>query len=251
MKYLSWRALCCLTAFGVLGANASCSHEQTGLYIQGNVKLTAPDCIAQPEATSTLIDVGALDVALKLDYEASLLVGSQLTPRGDKANLRTESMVTTIEGAEVHLYTDKGDLDAAFTVPASGVIAPTSAADPGFGIIFATLIPQSSGAALAGQITDRSQTVTRVADVKVYGKTIGGLDIESSTLSYVIKVCKGCLVEFPALDPAGNCDVNGSATSTPTLPCRAGQDEGLDCRLCAGAGNNVNPYCISPANVGP
>src|SRR4051794_39204446 len=103
MKDLFRRALGCL-GLALLWAGSACSSDETGLFIQGNMVRTAPDCIARPEAAATLIGVGILDVGLKLDYEASLLVASQLTPRGDKTNLRTETMVTTIEGAEVHLY---------------------------------------------------------------------------------------------------------------------------------------------------
>src|SRR4051794_33187196 len=103
MKDLFGRALGGL-GLALLCAGSACSNEETGLYIQGNVVLTAPDCTARPESAATLIGVGLLDVAQKLDYEASLLVASQLTPRGDKTNLRTETMVTNIEGAEVHLF---------------------------------------------------------------------------------------------------------------------------------------------------
>lgn len=244
MKDLFRRALGCL-GLALLWAGSACSSDETGLFIQGNEVRTAPDCIARPEAAATLIGVGVLDVGLKLDYEATLLVASQLTPRGDKANLRTETMVTTIEGAEVHLYRDTGELDTEFTVPASGVISPSSGNDPGFGIINATLLPQSTGLALAQQITSRSTVITRVAEVKVFGKTIGGLDVESASLRYVMRVCEGCLVDFPSetLDGSGQCTMGGA--QSPSLPCRPGQDDLIDCRSCA----KSNPYCASPADV--
>jgi hypothetical protein len=244
MKDLFRRALGCL-GLALLWAGSACSSDETGLFIQGNVLRTQPDCSARAESAATLIGVGALDVALKLDYEASLLVASQLTPRGDKANLRTETMVTTIEGAEVHLYRDTGELDTEFTVPASGVISPSSGSDPGFGIINATLLPQSSGLALAQQITSRSAVVTRVAEVKVYGKTIGGLDVESATLRYVIRVCEGCLIDFPAdvVDANGQCTLGMGTAQAGSLPCRPGQDDLVDCRVCASS----NPYCASTA----
>src|SRR4029079_5481979 len=116
------------------------------------------------EAASTLLVGGMLDVALKYDYDATLLVGSQLTPRADKKNLRTETMIAVVDGAEVHLFTDTGDVDTAFTVPPSGVIRPEPSNEAGYGIISATLIPQKTGSDLAATM-QRGQVLTRVAEV--------------------------------------------------------------------------------------
>jgi hypothetical protein len=237
MKDLFRRALGCPIGWMLVWAGWGCSDEQSGLFIQGNVARQPPACEARAEAATALLGVGFLDVGLKLDYDASLLVGSQLTPRADKANLRSETMIAVVEGAEVHLYTDTGTLEAAFTVPASGVILPDPSDDAGYGIINATLIPQQSGSDLAAQLQP-GQVVTRVAEVSVFGKTIGGLDVESAAIRYVIKVCRGCLVDFPpaALSATGEC--SRAADQNPELPCRPGQDAIVDCRSCA-ATNDV------------
>src|SRR5688572_700596 len=125
MKQVSWRAGGCAAALlGVMMSSGGCADEETGFFIMGNVALVAPECVATADSSSTLLLSGTLDVALSPEYEATLLVGSQLTPRGDKANLRSESMIATITGAEVRLYRDTGELDTEFTVPASGVILP-------------------------------------------------------------------------------------------------------------------------------
>jgi hypothetical protein len=223
---------------GVLGAGWGCTDHETGLFIHGNVVREAPDCIARAEASGVFLTGGVLDVALKLDYQASLLVGSQLTPRGDKENLRTETMITTISGAEVQLYDDTGALDTEFTVAASGVILPDSSAEPGYGIINATLIPAATGVLLAADLLSRGQIITRVAQVKVFGETIGGVDVESAELVYVIRVCEGCLVDFPA-EAIGTDGLCGSRQTdmSPDLPCRVGQDDVVDCRACAGFSN--------------
>jgi hypothetical protein len=228
--------------------SGGCTTEETGFFILGNVAVDSPQCVARAEGSATLISSGLLDVAIKPDYEASLLVGSQLAPRGDKANLRTETMITTITGAEVQLYTDTGDLDTEFTVPAAGVILPDSAADPGFGIITATLIPAATGVELANELSNRAEIRTRVARVTVFGKTIGGLEVETAPLSYVIRVCKGCIVDFPAAayDPALGC-TGGSTDDTQQAPCRLGQDDPIDCRLCAGQ----NDFCTFPGGIVP
>jgi hypothetical protein len=233
---------------GIIGMGEGCTDENTGFFILGNEHVESPECVARAEPTETMIITGVLDVAIKPDYEATLLVGSQLAPRGDKASLRTETMITTIAGAEVQLYTDTGALDTEFTVPAAGVIRPESGSDPGFGIITATLIPAASGVALADELNDPAEVRTRVAKVTVFGKTIGGLDVESAPFTFVIRVCEGCLVDFPAdaFDPALGC-TGGGSTDAQVPPCRPGQDDALDCRICAGQ----NDFCLFPGGVIP
>lgn len=243
MKQVSRRAgACAATLLGVMAAGG-CAEEETGLYIRGNVLLDAPECIARAEGNTTLLITGFLDVALRPDYEATLLVGSQLTPRGDKANLRSETMITTITGAEVQLYDDTGALTTEFTVPATGVIQPSSSEEAGFGVITATLIPAATGIALANELSNPAEVRTRVAEARVFGTTIGGVDVESAPFSYVIRVCEGCLVDFPAdaFSPVEGC-LPGGSTQGVAAPCRFGQDSAVDCRLCVGE----NPYCQFP-----
>lgn len=232
MKELLRRALGCPMALALVLAGAGCTDDESGLFIQGNMVLTPPTCEVRAETSSPLLISGVLDVGLKLDYEATLLVGSQLTPRTDKQNLRTETMIAVVTGAEVHLFTDTGAEETAFTVPASGVIRPDSSDDPGFGVISATLIPQATGLELSGDM-QRGDVRTRVAEVKVFGQTVGGLDVESAALRYVIRVCKGCLVDFPpaALNATGQC--TQQKDQNPQLPCLFGQDSVVDCRSCA------------------
>jgi hypothetical protein len=148
-------------------------------------------------------------------------------------------MITVIEGAEVHLFDDTGAQVTAFTVPASGVIRPDPSDDPGFGIINATLIPQATGNALAMQL-GRGEVITQVAEVKVFGRTVGGLDVESASIRYVIKVCLGCLVDYPpAALQNGAC--SRQLDQNPELPCFLGQDSVVDCRSCAA----TNAICAS------
>jgi hypothetical protein len=239
MKDLFRRSLGGSLFLVALAVNGGCTDEETGLFIQGNIAREAPECIAEPEPDGLFIGVGYLDVGLKLAYEATLLVGNQLTPRGDKPSLRTETMITVIEGAEVRLFDDTGGGVAEFTVPASGVIGPDSSEDPGFGIINATLIPQTVGSGLAEELSNRGEVRTRVAEVRVFGQTIGGVDVESAAIRYVIRVCEGCLVSFPPNALQGTSCSRGQTEQQPDRPCYVGQDAAVDCRLCAA----YNPYC--------
>jgi hypothetical protein len=94
--------------------------------------------------------------------------------------------------------------------------------------------------------------------VRVYGRTLGGMEIESNELAFPIAICEGCLVSFP-LDadnpatPEYDCtsfDIassvgGGSLPSPDDQPCWLGQDAYTDCRYCAGSHPEV---CTAPSN---
>jgi hypothetical protein len=247
MKMVQRRASA-LGALLLLGAaSAGCTDEQTGFFVMGNMLLDSGDCVVRAEGDATLLFSGLVDVALRPDYVGTLLVGSQLAPRGDKGNLRTETMIASMTGAEVRLYNDTGALATApFTVPAPGVIRPESS-DSGFGIVEATLIPASTGADISVELTNYKQRSTYVAEVVVFGKTIGGLEVETSPFTYVIRACEGCLIEFPpeVINPSdGSCSVEG--TDESDAPCRFGQDNPVSCTSCS----VDNPFCRFPSETG-
>ncbi len=84
-----------------------------------------------------------------------------------------------------------------------------------------------------------------MARVVVSGTTLDGARVKSPAFSFPIAVCTGCLVDYPlgADDPAlpgYQCTVGDSATSID-WPCRKGQDDLVDCRLCGGI-----PLCQAP-----
>lgn len=224
-----------------LSLSVGCTDEDTGMFILSNLALPAGSCSVRADATAASLGSGVLDVGLRLDYVASLLVANQLTPRGDKENLRTETMQVVMSGAEVRLFDDEGLLVEEFTVPASGVILPDPSTGPGLGIAVVTLIPPATGAALAEELTNPGQRRTLVAEAKVFGKTVGGLELESAAFTYVIRVCEGCLVNFPREALRQENDVlycDQDAVDENDIPCLLGQDAPVDCRLCEG-----NAYC--------
>jgi hypothetical protein len=77
-----------------------------------------------------------------------------------------------------------------------------------------------------------------VANIKIFGKTLGGVDLESGEFQFPVRVCVGCLVDFSSGDDpavAGrDCNVQiGTGTATVVLPCAPGQDEATPCQLCS------------------
>ncbi len=191
-----------------------------------------------------------MDVAFTNEYTAALLVGSQLAPRGNKGRLVTEPNHLELHGAEVTLTDLEGkEIEPGFSVPGTGFVDPSNSEAPGYGVMFASLIPATVGSRLETQLraagVGASKTV--IADVRVFGNTLGGLSIESGSFTYPIRVCYGCSVLFPLealmADADGKLACIASAQSVPLSVCELGQDSLLDCRLCVATHPDV---CYAP-----
>lgn len=228
----------------VLGGTAlvstGCADNESVLFIVGVLALEDTDCKLTPEASATLRTRGVLDTSLRSGYTAGLLVGSQLTQRGNRDQLRTETARLSLRGAEVRLQTPDGATIAEYTTIGTGFVHPASGSEPGYGAIAADLIPP--GAPVSPGLV--------VARVRVYGDTLGGQEIESNEYSFPIYVCSGCLVSYPveSADPDEGpgiyrCDLRSEeATVVSDQICALGQDIVVPCTLCAAQ----NPVCQDP-----
>jgi hypothetical protein len=226
---------------------AGCSTDNSTLFITGVLYTKAPACVVTADPGGVYLGSGVLDVAFATNYKAWVLVGNQYTPRGSKDNLRTETTGVNLRGAEISLTTSEGNPIACgktpgcdkFSVFGSGFAHSAKGTDPGWGLFAADLIPDSVGEGLKASIgQNRSKTMSIVANIKVFGDTLGNQEITSGQLSFPINVCYGCLIQYPLAsvvpDPANKgkfiCQVG--ASSAPTLGCNPGQDDAIDCTSC-------------------
>jgi len=193
----------------------------------------------QPAALENILDVGIRD-----DYVGVLLVGNQEVPRGDPANAKAESNRAHLNGATVHIANPDGSSIPGvndFTSLASGFANISQGNTPGYGLLPIRLVDAPSAAAMGAALQNRTQTKTVAVTVRAFGKTLGGIDIESGDFQFPLTVCRGCLVQFTqaATDPAAplpNCakPVDTTQGSGVTLPCFPGQDEVTPCQICQG-----------------
>jgi hypothetical protein len=232
-----------ITAAGFLALGGAllsggCVDNESSLYIAGVFDLTSTRCIAEPDSDAVLRAGGYIDLAFASGYRAALLVGSQLTERGSREKLRTETSRLRVEGARVTLYgTDGGE--STYDTTASGIAQPASGTDPGLAAVFVQLVrPDDLG---DPNVEDDYGALgppgTAIARVRVFGRTLGGQEIESGDFDYQIQVCEGCLITYPpeAADP----DVDGylcsyaadTATGTDDI-CFLGQDQAIPCTQC-------------------
>ncbi|HYP87155.1 MAG TPA: hypothetical protein VEQ59_03365 [Polyangiaceae bacterium] len=249
MRRLSFKKLfavgaACLAA----GLLPSCADNDSMMYIVGVAARQSGACAVKADLASTILAKGTMDRLLASDYTAALIVGNQLTQRGDRERLRTETSKIALKGAEVHLENTQGaELVPAFSAIGTGFVDSSEGADAAPAVMFATLIPAS--------IAKTLPVGTVVSKVRVFGTTLGGQDVESAELLFPIDVCEGCLVSFPAsardLTADGSeyqcllsADDTATATTDTASPCQLGIDLPTPCTSCSG----LYDFCRSPCS---
>jgi len=246
MKPFIRRAVVAALAVGTAAlASPGCADSESMIFIrqvQARVSSGSAGCIANGSPSSLFITGGTLDVAFSLQYSAAILVGSQLVPRGNSSQLRTETSRIALQGAVVRVQDANGAVRwGPVTVPGSGFIDPASGANASYGVTETILLGSEFGAQLRAEILAAPEPGLikhLTAVVKVFGRTLGGLNVDSGEWQFPLSVCFGCLIAFPReaddihLANQPNCDLAASTGTSIAPPCVVGQDDTVDCRIC-------------------
>ncbi len=98
---------------------------------------------------------------------------------------------------------------------------------PGLASVIADKLPVRDAA-------NPSPMATMLAQITVTGSTLDGSVITSGPFDYPLDMCKGCLLFFPieAKLGEGNPNCRNEANPPDERPCRLGQDDPVDCRIC-------------------
>jgi len=191
-----------------LVVSVGCADNDSSLYIIGVMSTaSSSSCELEPESDATLLGSGVIDVAMRRTYVMPVLIGNQLIARGDADKLRTETARIVIRGAVVTVLraADNTTLEN-FTTNANGFVNPANGSNPGLGISFINAVPSRLGNDLAAEIPLGASVELNVA-VSVFGDTLGGEEIESSTITFPLFACNGCLVDCSTANPVdGSCD---------------------------------------------
>lgn len=233
-----------LASLSAAGA-AGCVDNSSSLFVQGVMIQQPPDCSVTASAEATLLFDGVMDLALTTEWRGPLLVGNQFMPRGNKQTIRAETMRVIVRGAEIVIKSLDETVLGEFTVPATGVVSPERSENAGYDAVMATLIPTETGQTLRSELEGRDTQRTVVVDVRVFGDTLGGKEVDSAWLSFPIRVCWGCSIYYPpdALveEPGGTLACSGAGSGQPQAICNIGQ-EATDCRICSGLDICRYPY---------
>lgn len=235
-----------LLTMGSLPLIPSCADNNSSMFAVGVMALDKSTCVAKADNTSTLLAGGVMDVAFTQSYTGFVLVGNQLTQRGSREQLRTETSRVTLRGAEIKLTTIDGKLLGNYSTVGTGFINAAEGDVPSYAAMSVNIIPSALGS--SSQLLDAGYVV---AKIRVFGDTLGNTAVTSSELDFPIRICEGCLVTYPteARDPttaggAYKCTTSASTTTTTEEPpCVLGQDDSFACTACSAA----IPLCQDPA----
>ena len=211
-------------------AVGSCTDSDTGVFVIANLARVAPSCAIKVALDSASYARGTLDVTLRDYYVADLMWGNQMIERNDEDLLRTETDRFVMEGAIVELFHGETQLRR-FSVATSGVASPTASVDPGLGLSQVELIPADVTInQIEPLLTNPSDRVQIIVNVKLYGSTLGGISTESPPFTYVVDVCRSCLIAFPPnfSETTEKCKFSADVTA----PCYIGQNDPVPCQAC-------------------
>ena len=197
-----------LAALLVLGAGCTNAHSRDDLVIEG-VLGQPPDgeCVYDPIARAFLGE-GILDTsslgegvggagALEPRYVALLRLANNLRPPADRhPAIRYCYEQITVLAADVELTNadgspvDFGGLPSHFRTHAHATVQCAGPDGPGLGVTDVELVPVAYAAALAGL-----DDVHLIASVRLLGRTLVDVPVESAEFLFPIDVCSGCLYE--------------------------------------------------------
>jgi hypothetical protein len=230
MQRLKAKVALGLLVGSVSSATWGCADNESTLFVVGVAKIES-DCTYAPSSSTPLLPQGVYDVGFGGEYQVGLILGNQMASRGAKSRSRTETSRMILEGAEVRLSLPSGGaVREPFTAPGAGFVDVGAGADPGYGILSVVIVPGLPVEVLPTALRDGYV----IAEIKAFGKTLGGQDVESNVFKFPVQVCEGCLVTFPtsALDQEGNC-AGSTTTEDAASPCNWGQDTQVVCSACA------------------
>jgi hypothetical protein len=182
---------------------AACTPEGSSAYISENVPIDSSCEVALGD--NKYVAVGSYDIAgsttkrspsCQKSYYTHLLVNSNLKANARSATGRAEPNVLQVTEAEISLFDIEQDglisfskgLPNPFRVKANITVPPTSSADPTQGEVPIETIPVGYAPQLDDYVGNQI-----MAEITLFGTTIGDVDIDFRPFSFPIYICQGCL----------------------------------------------------------
>jgi hypothetical protein len=222
MTHLRATLLCALLTTGCV------DNDSTLFIVQVQAASVENECTITPDPGALFRSRGLLDLSLQRSYGAGLLVGNQLVRRGDANRLRTETGRVQLYQADVEVYDYTAAVISRFSQPISGFVDVSTGTDPGFGVTNVMLV---DGVA-ADSLTAAGGAGEVVAQVKILGETLGGLEVETGFWSFPIVICSGCITvvqpETCEDDRIPSCSIGQDTAQVdardvdPNHPCNVG-----------------------------
>lgn len=213
----------------------ACADNESSLFIRDCIPPTFQQGVCStpaPNDVEGFVSSGIYDLgAFGSGYGCALRVGNQVVNQGSADQIRTETSRVNLYAADVRLtdlagnaitYGDGSAVE--FSVPVSGFVDPGggSDGDAGYGYAEVLMIDQATTEALAAQVGGGAETDV-LAGIIVYGRTLGGQELETPEWFFQIHVCVACAcVNTGSCDPtsmAGSSGDDIACTSDLGVPC--------------------------------
>jgi len=211
---------------------AACVEDEAPTFVVTNAIPLDDDCVATA-GEEIVRSRGRYDVFCASTYEVPFEVWTYMISRHDPEKPRSETNIAQFETAEVQLMTPDGAIIVpTFSTVVGGTVVPGDGNDPGKSVVRVDVIP----AAAVTLLPSPNEYPMIVAEIQLFGKTNGDVEIESGMFRFPIELCDGCYARIisecrwtadwlKALTDAEGCQrgygydgdycwCNGSATST-------------------------------------
>jgi len=253
-----WSHVVSLVVVGMAASAAvpACAANDQTIFIRAalapSINRQQSGCIYTSDPTQSQLFEARADLGVTDSYFAVLLVGNQLIPRADSLSNRAESNRVHINGAIVRVTEADGALIREFTSLATGFADPSSASTPSYASIGIVALDAPTRDILLPSLPNRVVSKTILINIKAFGTSLGGKDVESGEFQLPMQVCNGCLVSFAGANDdtamvQPNCGKALAMAPTPaTSPCFLGQDETVPCQLCQKGRAACDPTKLNP-----
>jgi hypothetical protein len=217
------------TSLGVLVLAAlftGCTDNRQTFYVRDIKYPSEEECIVQSDRNAPFRPYGRMDLAFGGNFFLHPLVENAMTSSTKLNPVTAESNLITITGAEVRLQFEDGEsIQDAFFVATSATV------DPG------SVVATTFEAIPPGYLSTEDAGRVILVEFRVLGTTAGGNEVDTPWFTFPVLTCAGCLAYFPpeAWDEESGCfdccDIGSGGEMV--IPCNLGQDERVDCRICA------------------
>jgi hypothetical protein len=214
---------------------AACAPEGTSAYVSENVPIDSSCEVALGD--NKYVAVGSYDIAgsttmrspyCQKSYYTHLLVNSNLKANARSATGRAEPNVLQVTEAEISLFDIEQDgiipfskgLPNPFRVKANITVPPTSSDDPTQGEVPVETIPLGYASQLDDYVGKQI-----LAEITLFGTTIGDVDIDFRPFSFPIYICQGCMTRCLS-------DFGPMATKQDVYGDNCDDNAGADGRIC-------------------
>jgi hypothetical protein len=216
---------------------AGCTDNRQSFFVRDIKIPSEEDCVVQSDRNTPFRPYGRMDLAFGGSFFIHPLVENAMTTSERLSPVTAESNRISVTGAEVSLEFEDGTpiTGEPFFVATSALVEPGGVVATSFEAIpVGYMVPAD-----AGQVV--------YIRFRILGVTGGGKEVDTPRFTFPVLTCYGCLVQFPpeAYDTERGCydccDIGSGGDMQ--VPCNYGQDDWVDCRLCAEA---LPELCVDP-----